>query len=50
MTTRKDRQYNENKKEGQTIQWPQERKTENKMTTRKKDRQYNDHKKEGQTI
>jgi hypothetical protein len=40
MTKRKkDRQYNDQKKEG-----------DNTMTKRKKDRQYNDQKKERQTI
>jgi hypothetical protein len=37
------------KKEGQTIQWSNERRTDNTMTKRK-DRQYYDQKKEGQTI
>jgi hypothetical protein len=37
-------------KEGQIIQWPKERRTDNTMAKRKKDRQYNGQKKEGQTI
>jgi hypothetical protein len=35
MTKRKDRQYNDQKKEGQTIQRPKERKTDNTMTKKK---------------
>jgi hypothetical protein len=42
MTKRKkDRQYNDQKKEGQTIQWPKEKRTDKTMTKRKKDRQDN---------
>ena len=49
---KKDRQYNDQqKKEGQTIQWSTEKRTDNTMVKRKKkDRQYNDQKKKGQTI
>jgi hypothetical protein len=46
MAKRKDRQYND-KKKGQTIQWPKER-TDNTLAKRK-DRQYNGQKK-GQTM
>jgi hypothetical protein len=42
MAKRKDKQYNE-KKKGQTIQWPKER-TDNTMAKRK-DKQYNGQKK-----
>jgi hypothetical protein len=37
-------------KEGQTIQWPKDRRTDNTMAKRQKDRQYNGQKTEGQTI
>ena len=46
----KDRQYNGQKTEGQTIQWPKDRRTDNTMAKRQKDRQYNGQKTEGQTI
>jgi hypothetical protein len=46
---KKDRQYNGQKEEGQTIQWPKRRRTDNTMA-KKKDRQYNGQKEEGQTI
>jgi hypothetical protein len=49
MTKRKkDRQYNGQKKKGQTIQWPKEKRTDNTMAKRKKDRQYNGQKKDRQ--
>jgi hypothetical protein len=44
----KDRQYNGQKTEGQTIQWPKDR-TDNTMAKRQ-DIQYNVQKTEGQTI
>ena len=37
----KDRQYNGQKTEGQTIQWPKDRRTDHTMAKRQKDRQYN---------
>jgi hypothetical protein len=37
-------------KEGQTIQWPKDRRTDNKMAKRQKERQYKGQKTEGQTI
>ena len=53
--SRKDRQYNGQKTEGQTIQWPKDRRTDNTMAKdrrtdntmakRQKDRQYNGQKK-----
>ena len=46
----KDRQYNGQKTEGQTTQWPKDRRTDNTMAKRQKDRQYNGQKTEGQTI
>jgi hypothetical protein len=45
-----DRQYNDEKKHGQTIQRPKETWTDNTTTKRNMDRQYNDQKKHGQTI
>jgi uncharacterized iron-regulated membrane protein len=45
-----DRQYNDQKTHGQTIQRPKEAKTDNTTTKRNIDRQYNDQKKHGQTI
>jgi hypothetical protein len=36
----KDRQYNGQKTEGQTTQWPKDRRTDNTMAKRQKDRQY----------
>jgi hypothetical protein len=45
-----DRQYNDQKKNGQTIQRPKETWTDNTTTKRNMDRQYNDQKKHGQTI
>jgi hypothetical protein len=48
-TRQKDRQHNGHKTEGQTTQWPQDRRTDNTMATRQKDRQHNGHKTEGQT-
>ena len=51
MTKRqKGRQYNDQKTEGQTIQWPKDRRADHTMTKRQKGRQYNDQKTEGQTI
>ena len=44
MTKRQDRQYNDQKTEGQTIQWPKDR-TDNTMSKRQ-DRQYNGQKTE----
>jgi hypothetical protein len=50
MTKRqKDRQHNDQKTEGQTTQWPKDRRTDNTMAKRQKDRQHNDQKTEGQT-
>ena len=46
----KDRKYNDQKTEGQTIQWPKDRRTDNTMVKRQKDRQCNGHKTEEQTI
>jgi hypothetical protein len=46
----KDRQYNGQKTEGQTIQWSEDRRTDNTMVRRQKDRQYNGQMTEGQTI
>jgi hypothetical protein len=48
--TNMDRQYNDQKKYGQTIQRPKETWTDNTTTKRNMDRQYNDQKKHGQTI
>jgi heme exporter protein D len=45
-----DRQYNDQKKHGQTIQRPKETWTDNTTTKRNMDRQYNFQKKHGQTI
>jgi hypothetical protein len=45
-----DRQYNDQKKHGQTIQLPKETWTDNTTTKRSMDRQYNDQKKHRQTI
>jgi hypothetical protein len=45
-----DRQYNDQKKHGQTMQRPKETWTGNTTTKRNMDRQYNDQKKHGQTI
>jgi hypothetical protein len=50
MTKRqKDKQHNDQKTEGQTTQWPKDRRTDNTMTKRQKDRHHNDQKTEGQT-
>jgi hypothetical protein len=46
----KDRQCNGQKKQGQSIQWSKETRTENTMARRNKDRQYNGQKKQGQSI
>jgi hypothetical protein len=46
----RDRQYNDQEKRGQTIQWPREKGTDNTMTKRKGVRQYNDQEKRGQTM
>jgi hypothetical protein len=46
----KNRQYNGQKTEEQTIQWPKDRRTDNTMAKRQKNRQYNGQKTEGQTI
>jgi phenolic acid decarboxylase len=48
--TNMDRQYNDQKKHGQTIQRPTETWTDNTTTKRNMDRQYNDQRKHGQTI
>jgi hypothetical protein len=48
--SKKDRQYNGQKTEGQTIQWSEDRRTDNTMVRRQKDRQYNGQMTEGQTI
>ena len=45
-----DRQYNDEKKHGQTIQRPKETWTGNTTPKGNMDRQYNDQKKHGQTI
>jgi hypothetical protein len=45
----KDRQHNGQKTEGQTTQWPKDRRTDNTMAKRQKDRQHNGQKTEGQT-
>jgi hypothetical protein len=45
-----DRQYNNQKKHGQTIQRPKETWTDNTTAKRNMDRQYNYQKKHGQTI
>ena len=37
----KDRQYNDQKTEGQTIQCSKDRRTDNTMSKRQKDREYN---------
>ena len=44
----KDRQHNGQKTEGQTTQWPKDRRTDNTMAKRQKDRQHNGQKTEGQ--
>jgi hypothetical protein len=41
----KDRQYDGQKTEGQTIQWTKDRRTDNTMDKRQKDRQYDGQKK-----
>jgi hypothetical protein len=41
----KDRQHNGQKTEGQTTQWPKDRRTDNIMAKRQKDRQHNGQKK-----
>ena len=46
----KNRQYNGQSKEVQTIQWPKQRSTNNTMAKAKKYRQYNGQNKEVQTI
>jgi hypothetical protein len=46
----KNRQYNGQKTEEQTIQWPKDRRTDNTMAKRQKNRQYNGQKTEEQTI
>jgi hypothetical protein len=38
---KKDNQYNGQREEGQSIQWPKERRTINTMAKEKKDNQYN---------
>ena len=43
--TKKNRQYNGQKTEEQTIQWPKDRRTDNTMAKRQKNRQYNGQKK-----
>jgi hypothetical protein len=45
-----NRQYNDQKKHGQTIQRPKETWTDNTTTKGNMDRQYNDQKKHGQAI
>jgi hypothetical protein len=50
LSVHMDRQYNDQKKHGQTIQRPKEKWTDNITTKRNMDRQYNDQKKHGQTI
>jgi hypothetical protein len=42
----KERQYNGQKTERKTIQWPKDRKKDNTMANRQKERQYNGQKKE----
>jgi hypothetical protein len=46
----KDRQYNGQKFQGQTIQWSKFPRTDNTMVKSSKDRQYNGQKFQGQTI
>jgi hypothetical protein len=46
----KDRQYNVQKTEGQIIQCPKERRTDNTMSKRQKDKEYNIQKTEKQKI
>jgi hypothetical protein len=51
MTKRqKDRQHNGKKTEGQTTQWPKDRRTDNTMAKRQKYRQHNDQKKKDKRI
>jgi hypothetical protein len=45
----KNRQHNGQKTEGQTTQWPKDRRTDNTMAKRQKDRQHNGQKTEEQT-
>jgi hypothetical protein len=45
----KNRQYNGQKTEEQTIQWPKDRRTDNTMAKRQKDTQHNRQKAEEQT-
>ena len=47
--SKKDRQDNGQKTEGQTRQWPKDRRTDKTMAKRQKDRQDNEQKTEGQT-
>jgi hypothetical protein len=46
----KNRQYNDQKTEEQTIQWPKDKRTDNTMAKRQKNRQHNGQKTEEQTI
>jgi hypothetical protein len=39
---KRDRQYNDQTKKGQTIQWSNKKGTDNTMVKQKRDRQYND--------
>jgi hypothetical protein len=45
----KNRQHNGQKTEGQTTQWPKDRRTDNTMAKRQKNRQHNGQKTEEQT-
>ena len=47
---KRDRQYNDQTKKGQTIQWSNKKGTDNTMVKQKRDRQYNGQTKKGQTI
>ena len=40
MAKRQDRQYNGQKTEGQTIQWPKDRRTENTMAKQRSTKHY----------
>ena len=44
-----NRQHNGQKTEGQTTQWPKDRRTDNTMAKRQKDRQHNGQKTDEQT-
>ena len=44
---KKDRQHNDQRKEGQTTQWSKERRTDNTLAKGKKDRKHSGQRKEG---